>query len=223
LKIACGLRGSILRVLVSAMSSPSRKSRWITRVVGNESFELLDLGHSDVEARIVCEMDAGIDVYYDRRWGATEIFARWVLEHPELVRGKRVLALGVGVGLETLALGRLCGHLFMNDLAPVSLELCAEQLRRNGIEHFTPLPGALESLVVPEVDLAVACFLIYGAETCAAMAAFVAKYPGEIVVANGPLPAFRDWLAGLPRPWESLFSVDAAQAIRVAPTLRPAI
>ncbi len=197
------------------MAFPSRKSPWLTRTVGDETFELLDLKHPEVEARILSEMDAGIDVYYDRRWGATEIFTRWLLEHPDVVRGKRVLALGVGIGLESLALGRLCGHLYLNDLAPVSLDLCAEQLERNGIRHYTKLPGPMETLDLPEVDLAVACFLIYEAETSAAMSAFVAKFPGEVLVANGPLPAFRDWLAALGRPRETLFSVDSAHAIRL--------
>lgn len=215
------MRGWLLGVLVTAMSIQSRKSSWITRVVGNETFELLDLRHPEIEARILSEMDAGIDVYYDRRWGATEIFTRWLLENPEMVRGRRVLALGVGIGLETLALGRLCGRLFINDLAPISLDLCAEQLRRNGIEHFTSLPGPMELLAIPEVDLAVACFLIYDTGTSAAMSAFMERFPGEILVANGPLPAFRDWLAALRRPREVLFSGDLALAVRVAPAPPP--
>ncbi len=197
------------------MASLSRRSPWLTRTVGTESFELLDLKHPDVEARILGEMDAGIDVYYDRRWGATEIFTRWFLEHPEVVQGKRVLALGVGIGLETLALGRLCGHLYVNDLAPVSLDLCAEQLERNGLRNFTKMPGPMEDLALPEVDLAVACFLIYEDVTRAAVSAFVEKFPGEILVANGPLPAFKAWLAALPRPYETLFHVDSAHALRL--------
>lgn len=197
------------------MASLSRRSPWLTRTVGTESFELLDLKHPEVEARILGEMDDGIDVYYDRRWGATEIFTRWLLEHPEVVEGKRVLALGVGIGLETLALGRLCGHLYINDLAPVSLDLCAEQLERNGIRNFTKMPGPMEALALPEVDLAVACFLIYEDVTRTAMSAFAEKFPGEILVANGPLPAFKEWLAALPRPSETLFQEESAHALRL--------
>jgi predicted nicotinamide N-methyase len=197
------------------MASSSRKSPWLTRTVGTETFELLNLKHPDVEARILDEMDTGIDVYYDRRWGATEIFTRWLLENPEIVQGKRVLALGVGIGLETLALGRLCGHLTINDLAPVSLDLCAEQLERNGIRNFTKMAGPMETLKLPEVDLAVACFLIYEDVTRAAMSAFVDRFPGDIFVANGPLPAFKEWLAAQTRPFETLFSVETAHALRL--------
>jgi predicted nicotinamide N-methyase len=193
----------------------ARDSRWLTRTIGDETFDVLNLRHRETERRILAEMDAGVEVYYDRRWGATELFTRWLLEHPELVAGKRVLALGVGIGLETLALGRLCRHLYVNDLAPVSLELCGEQLEQNGIRHFSPLPGSMATLPLPEVDLAVACFLIYEDETRAAVSAFVDRFPGEILVANGPLPAFETWLADLRRPHETLFKVESAHALRI--------
>ena len=46
------------------------------------------------------EIDAGIDVYYDRRWKATERFARLLYEQPSLVSDKRILILGAGAGVE---------------------------------------------------------------------------------------------------------------------------
>ncbi len=191
-------------------------SRWLPKSLGEESFEILDLRAPEIERRILGEMDAGVDVYYDQRWRATETFSRWLLEHPETARGKNVLALGAGIGLETLAIGRLCGHLWVNDLAPVSVELCGEQLHRNGIDGFTPLPGSITEIPLsPEIDLAVACFLIYEDETRAAMDTFVDRFPGEILVANGPLPAFHRWREKLDRPLEILFEDDSVQALRL--------
>src|SRR5690606_17098303 len=108
------------------VSGSSLQNRWISRSIGTEIYDLLDLDHPEVEKRILDEMSAGISVYYDRRWGATEIFAQWILDHPEWIRGKRILVLGAGIGLETIVLGRHCEQLFINDLAPVALELCQE-------------------------------------------------------------------------------------------------
>lgn len=194
-----------------------RKNRWLPLSLAGEDFEILDLRDPAIERRILAEMDAGVDVYYDRRWTATERFSRWLLDHPETLRGKNVLALGVGIGLETLAIGRLCRHLWINDLAPVSVDLCGEQLRHNGIDQFTPLPGSMTEIPLPAgIDLAVACFLIYEDETRAAMNGFADRFPGEILVANGPLPAFRQWREQLERPFEILFEDDSVQALRLA-------
>jgi len=194
--------------------------RWLPISIGNETYDLLNLKHPDFNRRVMAEMDNGVDVYYDRRWRATEIFSRWLLDNPETVAGKRVLALGVGIGLETLPLGQLCEHLFINDFAPVSLELCAEQLEQNGIQNYTALSGPMEEINLPEIDLAIACFLIYENETRSAMTKFIDTYPGEIIVANGPLPAFEEWRKSLPRETETLISDDTVLAIRLLPFFR---
>lgn len=199
-------------------SDPAVAFRWKPKKLGEESFEILDLRDPEIERRILGEMDAGVDVYYDRRWEATERFSTWLLEHPETIRGKNVLALGAGIGLETLAIGKLCRHLWINDLAPVSVELCAEQLRQNGLENFTSLPGSMTEIPIPEeIDLVVACFLIYEDETRAAMTTFLDRFPGEILVANGPLPAFREWCEALVRPFDRLLDEELVLALRVKP------
>ena len=193
-------------------------TRWISKNLGEESFEILDLRDPEIERRILGEMDAGVDVYYDQRWAATEQFSEWLLAQPDQLLGKNVLALGAGIGLETLAVGRRCQHVWVNDLAPVSVELCGEQLQRNGIKNFTPLPGSMTEIPLPaEIDLAVACFLIYETETREAMAKFCARFPGEILVANGPLPAFHQWRENLERPFEIVFEDDSVQALRLPP------
>lgn len=159
------------------------------------------------------EMSSGIAVYYDRRWALTDFFAQWLLEHREMMTGKRVLVLGAGVGLETVVLGQHTAHLYINDLAPVSLDLCLEQLRENGVENVTVLPGYYEKLEVPEVDLVVGCFLIYNRETRVAMESFCKNFNGPVLLVNETLADFRSFLTGLERPSESLFSEDAARGL----------
>lgn len=159
----------------ASLRGSSSQNRWISHTVGSEVYELLDLDHPAVERRILNEMSGGVPVYYDRRWEATEIFGRWILDHPYWVEGKRILVLGAGVGLETVVLGRHCEKLFINDLAPVALELCREQLARNGITDVETLPGRLENLALPNVDLVAACFLVYNRDTRTAIRTFAER------------------------------------------------
>ena len=168
--------------------------QWASKMVGGEKFQLLNLDHSTVNERVMVEMEAGVDVYYDRRWGATAVLTDWLGEHREIFEGKKVLALGVGVGEESLLLGKLGEHIWLNDLAPVSLELCAEQMEENGLSNFTLLAGRYEELKLPKVDLVVGGFLIYNDETCAAMEAFLKEHKGQVILVNERLAPFPDFL-----------------------------
>jgi len=111
-------------------------SLWQDMKVGPYAFHLLDLDHPDVEAAILDEIDAGVDVYYDRRWGMTGVFCRLLLDHPEWVAGRWVLVLGAGVGVESLVIGRLAKKMFINDVGPVGLELCGLQLMNEPLPPF---------------------------------------------------------------------------------------
>ncbi|MDA8991996.1 class I SAM-dependent methyltransferase, partial [Akkermansiaceae bacterium] len=149
-----------------------KKNLWKEEQVGKDNYQLMNLSHPEVDLRVIAEMEAGVDVYYDRRWGATAILTDWMGENLDVIRNKRILILGAGVGAETLILGSYGKHVWINDLAPVALELCGEQMEKNDLENFTTLVGRYEDLDLPEVDLVVASFLIYNKETYEAMRSF---------------------------------------------------
>lgn len=186
-------------------------SRWTQQHLGGELFQLLDLKHPEVERRIIDDMSAGTAVFYDRRWKLTTKLNDWLADHRELIRGKRVLVLGAGIGSETVVLGKYASHLWINDLSLVALELCGEQLQHNGITNFTPLPGRYETLDLPAVDLIVACFLVYNTETLAAMKKFLAKQAASFLLVNELLPDFQTFLKSAPH--ELLFEWDDAFAV----------
>ena len=147
------------------MSDP----RFVPVEVGGHTFRALDLDHEAVSGRVRDEMRAGVDVYYDRRWALTRAFCRFLLDRPELVRGRTVLAAGAGVGLEAVVLASLARRVILNDRAPVSLELAAEQLRANGIRDFGVEEGLFQEAALEDVELVVACFVVYDEETRDAM------------------------------------------------------
>jgi predicted nicotinamide N-methyase len=181
--------------------------------VGDVSYRLLNLEHPSVDEVVMKEMSTGVAVYYDRRWSLTDFFAAWLLENREWMAGRKVLVLGAGVGLETVVLGMHAAQLYINDLAPASLDLCVQQLEENGIRETKVLPGYYETIEIPDVDLVVGCFLIYNRETRAAMDAFCERFSGPILLVNETLGDFRSFLNGLARPADPLFSEGPARGV----------
>ena len=179
---------------------------WQDAQIGQEHYTLMNLEHPHAEARVRSDMDAGVAVYYDRRWSITKVLAAWLLENVAVFRGKRVLVLGAGIGVETLVLARHGAHVWVNDLAPAALELCVEQLKQNGLHNYTQLLGRYEALELPEVDLVVAGFLIYNKDTLAAMRTFLAHHHGDVLLVNERLKAFRSFLKTAPH--DVLFDLD---------------
>jgi predicted nicotinamide N-methyase len=164
---------------------------WITVTIGGRRWQLLDLDHPQIVRRILAEIDAGIAVYYDRRWASTERLGRLLVAEPHWVTDRNVLVLGAGVGLETVVIGSLCNTLYVNDLAPVALELCAQQLRQNGLTDFVCLPGHYEHLQLPPVDLIVGCFLVYNRETAAAMQQLLQRPTPPVLLMNDNMTVFQ--------------------------------
>ncbi|MDA7863254.1 class I SAM-dependent methyltransferase [Akkermansiaceae bacterium] len=172
-----------------------KKNLWKEEQVGKDNYQLMNLSHPEVDLRVIAEMEAGVDVYYDRRWGATAILADWMGENLDVIRNKRILILGAGVGAETLILGSYGKHVWINDLAPVALELCGEQMEKNDLENFTTLVGRYEDLDLPEVDLVVASFLIYNKETYEAMRSFMKQQQKcDLILVNERLDPFPKFL-----------------------------
>lgn len=138
--------------------------------LGGHRYRRLNLDHPDPLGRVWEEVESGVPVYYDRVWGLTDRFAAFLHERPELVAGKDVLVVGAGVGMEAVVVGRLSRSVRINDMAPVSLELLERQLRENGIEPAATLPGSFADVpLAPELDLVVACFVVYDRDSARAL------------------------------------------------------
>lgn len=182
--------------------------RWIPTDIAGRTFQRINLRYGEVGARIVEEIESDVDVYYDRRWPLTREFCAFLMERPEIVRARTVFAAGAGVGMEAVVLGHLADALVLNDVAPVALELAAEQLERNGIEGFRVDPGPFQDADMSGIDLVVACFVVYDAETRDAMAALLERAGRRelpALLANEDLGGFfTEFLDGLEPPVREL-------------------
>ena len=164
-------------------------------------YELLDLEAPDACRRIVADMDAGMDVYYDNRWPSTAWFADWLLAHTDLLAGRTVFVPGAGVGVETLVCAEFAARAICNDLSPVAMELCGEQARLNGFDNLETRAGSwLDAALPPEVDLVVGAFLVYDRGTRAAFEQLLRRLPAPVLLSNGEIGAFHAMLDGLDRP-----------------------
>lgn len=188
-------------------------SLWQDMKVGPYAFQVLVLDHPDVEAAIMGEIDAGIDVYYDRRWEVTGAFCSFLLDHPEWLAGRSVMVLGAVLGVESLVIGRLAKRMFINDWAPVALDLCGLQLKKNGIRDYDLLPGRYEELRVPPVDIVVGCFLSYNTETARSMNRFLDLCPFPVFLMNEPLTPFKKFLPTTARRLRTLLADDTGTCI----------
>ncbi len=101
-------------------------------------------------------------------WPGASLLARHILDHPQLVLGKRVLELGCGSGLCAVAAARAGAALvWANDLDAASLAAAEATAALNGV-HVSPLLGDLcgeDLALAPKVDVILAAELFYDGGT----------------------------------------------------------
>lgn len=91
-------------------------------------------------------------------WPGSQALARWALDHPEALVGRRVLDVGAGNGLASLAAARAGARVTANDVDPLALVAVGMNAAHNGVAVETRLgdltPGAaIEAEVVLVGDL----------------------------------------------------------------------
>lgn len=170
------------------------KTKWIEKELEGDTFRLLNLDHPEIETPILNEINTGVDVYYDTRWQETEAFCKFLVSNLEWISDRSVLVLGAGMGMETLVVGRFCKKMFINDYSSAALELCKAQLEENGINNYEVQSGRYETLEIPDVDIALGCFLIYNKDTLSSMLQFMDLCSYPIILMNCSLSEFRGLL-----------------------------
>ncbi|HEY8547716.1 MAG TPA: 50S ribosomal protein L11 methyltransferase [Acidimicrobiales bacterium] len=76
--------------------------------------------------------------YWAVSWPAGRAIARFVLDRPEVVRGRRVLDLGCGSGLQAIAAAKAgAAEVVANDVDPLALAATRHNAARNGVSVTT--------------------------------------------------------------------------------------
>ena len=91
----------------------------------------MDRCFSPEETRLILEEPP----YWCFCWASGLVLARWLAEHPERVRGKRVLDFGAGSGVAAIAAARAGAlEVVACDLDPLAIAACRANAALNGVE-----------------------------------------------------------------------------------------
>jgi predicted nicotinamide N-methyase len=108
-------------------------------------------------------------------WAGGQALARHVLDHPELVAGRRVLDLACGSGLVAIAAARAgAEHVTANDVDPNALAAVQLNAQANGVT-VNALLGDLLDDEVTDADVVLAGDVCYESELTARMLAFLLR------------------------------------------------
>ncbi len=102
--------------------------------------------------------------YWAYRWAGGTVLARYILDHPEAVTGKRVLDLGAGSGVVAIAAAKAgAKHIAAADIDPNAIVASTLNARANGVA-LTAIAGDLTEGEPPDVDLIAIGDLFYAPE-----------------------------------------------------------
>lgn len=111
-------------------------------------------GQVDLNARCEELMNGAYAPYWAFCWGAGQALARHLLDHPELVRGKRVVDFGAGSGVAGIA-AALAGakEVITVDIDTRALTFCEVNAQLNGVSVgvSTTLPADWDVLLASDV------------------------------------------------------------------------
>lgn len=133
--------------------------------------------------------------YWSFPWVGGQALARYLLDHPEQVRGRRVLDVGVGSGLVAIA-AALAGAASVRatDIDPRALEATLENAANNGVRVEVELRDVLDETV--DVDLVLVGDLFYERPVAERVLPFLRRHPLALAGDPGrnyfPLDAFEE-------------------------------
>jgi predicted nicotinamide N-methyase len=108
----------------------------------------------DLNARVSELFQTVSAPYWAFCWGAGQALARYLLDNPELVRGKRVIDFGAGSGVAGIA-AMLSGaaHVTAVDIDPTALRIAECNAEENGVELAvsTEVPERWDVLLASDV------------------------------------------------------------------------
>jgi predicted nicotinamide N-methyase len=125
-------------------------------------------------ARLLDDDDADVP-FWCVPWAGGQALARSVLDHPEIVRGKRVLDFACGGGLVALAASRAGARVWACDIDPFARVVTALNAAANGLSFQVTIEDVV-GRALPDIDVVLA---------------------GDVWYEPAPSARFRRWLRRL--------------------------
>ena len=125
--------------------------------------------------------------YWAFCWASGQVLARYILDNPELVRGKRVMDFGAGSGVVAIACVMAgAKQVIACDIDPDALLSCQENAKLNNVNY--ELHGDLFEFD-QELDLLIAADVLYDKANLPLLNVFLKKAP-EVLVADSRVKNF---------------------------------
>jgi predicted nicotinamide N-methyase len=140
--------------------------------------------------------------YWAELWPSGVALAQAIADRS--LRGARVLELGCGLGLPSLAAALGGGRVLATDWSPAALELLAANAERNGARLHTALvrwEDPHELLERAPWDLVLAADVIYERRNVPVLADLLPRLGGEVLLADPGRAALDDFLERVGTVW----------------------
>ena len=126
--------------------------------------------------------------YWAFCWASGQILAQHILDHPELVKGKKILDFGSGSGVVAIAAMKAgAKQAIACDIDPDALISCAENAKLNGVN--IELSDDLFAIKDDDIDLLIAADVLYDRANLSFLDTFF-KYANEVLLADSRIKDF---------------------------------
>lgn len=131
--------------------------------------------------------------FWASAWAGGQGIARYVLDNPQTVAGRRVIDLASGCGLAAIAVATAGGDVVANDIDPLAVAAIRLNAELNGVKVTSHL-GDLLSGTGNDADLVVVGDALYNTDVAGAMLAYLRRVVargGEVLIGDpgrGHLP-----------------------------------
>jgi len=160
--------------------------------------------------------------YWAELWPSGVALARRV--SARALRGARVLELGCGLGLPSLAAARAGGRVLATDWSPQAVELLEENAARNDVALETAIAawdGAGDLIARAPWDLVLAADVLYERRNVPLLLDLLPRLGAEVWLADPRRPPAPDFLQGARAGFQVTSAPDAAHPMVLHHTLRP--
>lgn len=129
-------------------------------------------------------------------WPGGQILARYVLDHPDEFRGRRVLDFAAGCGLASIAAAMVGAEVVANEIDPFAGEAIRLNAARNGVAVGLELRDLLGEGDMG-FDLVLTGDICYRADLAEALIAWIGRQRGRVLLSDGgrgfaPTSGFRE-------------------------------
>ncbi len=125
--------------------------------------------------------------YWGFCWGSGLALARYILDHPHELLGKRVIDFGAGSGVVAVAASMVGAEVIACDIDPVSQLACKENALLNDVKY--KVAGDLLALPRNQADLLIAADVLYDRENLPWLDTFFC-FADEVWVADSRVKNF---------------------------------